>query len=97
MHKMLRLIRVFACFIARNVAWLALRWLVKVRFPSAEYPREVIVTLSASVPVELESPLVHSGVRCQLRLSPIIILYPGRTQNPIGNQSRTSLAVDSGS
>lgn len=70
----------FLHFIARNVAWVALRWLYGEEFRVWGGPREAIVMLSVSKEV-LHARLSGRPIAEYPQLfPPIITLYPGRTQ-----------------
>lgn len=73
-------------FIARNVAWLALRWLAAEEFRAWEGPKEAIVMLSVSKEVLRSRLLARPTVESPLVPTPTIILYPGRSRKLAVNQ-----------
>jgi hypothetical protein len=79
-------------FIARNVAWLGLRWIVPEVFEGPEGRREAVVLFPVS-DEELRSwenqalQSSESFVSAYFRLlPPSISLYPGYSRRPKGNQ-----------
>ncbi len=73
-------------FIARNVAWLALRWLAPKVFEGPEGRKEAVVMFEVS-DEELRSLKMQALQSSQSFVSafrqllpPIIVLYPGRTR-----------------
>jgi len=73
-------------FIARNVAWLALRWLYGEEFRVWGGPREVIAMLSVSKQ-SLRRRLIGHPIAEYPQLFPrTVILYPGRNRKLEGNQ-----------
>jgi hypothetical protein len=79
-------------FIGRNVVWLALRWLAPEVFRGPEGRKEAVVLFPVS-DEELQSwekqalQSSESFVSAYFRLlPPLIVLYPGYSRRPKGNQ-----------